>query len=191
MLWAAMKTKELKALFTASVSLGTLMSPPAAGASSAFGGPEPWNDDHNLALGRAWYGVSASPLGIGAANKTSPFWKHVLIAYHVIYKTLGGNVAPTSRRGKKPYRPRTDKALKNKWHAMLHDLNAFLACDIRASYIQRRSGASEEDFRIDAKLFYVEKWKKDFTFESTYDYLKSKKKWLRDQTQSARGIAAE
>ena len=167
------------------------MSPPAAGVSSAFGGPEPWNDVHNLALGRAWYGVSASPLGLGAANKKSPFWKHVLTAYHVIYRTLGGNVAPTPRRGKKPYRPRTDKALKNKWHTMLHDLNAFLACDIRASYIIRRSGATVENFRTDAKRFYVEKWRRDFTYETTYDYLKSKKKWLRDQAQSARGIAAE
>ena len=47
------------------------------------------------------------------------------------------------------------------------------------------------DFRTDAKRFYVEKWRKDLTYETTYDYLKSKKKLLRDQAQSARGIPAK
>ena len=59
---------------------------------------------------------------------------------------------------------------------MQHDINAFLACDIRASYVVRRSGASEKDLRDDALKFYAEKWQSKFIYELAYDFLKGKKK---------------
>ena len=69
---------------------------------------------------------------------------------------------------------------------MQHDINAFLACDIRASYVVRRSGASEKDLRDDALKFYAEKWRSKFIYELAYDFLKGEKKWLYDTAQSAR-----
>ena len=58
---------------------------------------------------------------------------------------------------------------------MLHDINAFLACDIRASYIVRKSRACELDFKVDAKRFYVERWRKEFCYEGASNFLKGQK----------------
>lgn len=54
-----------------------LMSPPVADDNSAFAGNEPWNVARTVALARAWYGVSATPLGNGAGNRKGNFWVHL------------------------------------------------------------------------------------------------------------------
>lgn len=160
--------------------------PPAAADDEEYGGNEPWNPDHTIALGKAWYGVSASPLGNGAGKKSVEFWVEILKVYHVKYAEISGTPGNTPRRGKKKYRPRTAAGLAKKWGQMLHDINQFLSCDIRATYVERRSGFDEEDMRNDARKFYVEKWGKTFTYEGAYNFLKGKKKWLHDTVQTAR-----
>ena len=108
------------------------------------------------------------------------FYDHVLIAFLIIYKKQGGiDVAPT-RKGRKPYRPRSAKGCKSKWGAMTTEINYFLACDIRATHTVRRLGATEAEFRKDARIFLVEKHTRDFLFEGPYDYLKGKTKWIVD-----------
>lgn len=166
------------------------MGPPAGDDDSLYAGNEPWNTNHTVALTRAWYAVGASPLGNGAGNKGKEFWIHVLKAYLIIYQRMGG-VESIPRRGTRPYRPRTERSLSTKWQAMLHDINMFLAADIKASFVIRRSGASEEDNRVDARKFYVEKWGKEFAFEDAYNVLKAKKKWLVDTVQTLRRENAE
>ena len=121
----------------------------------------------------AWYKVSASPLGNGTSQANLMFYDHLLIAFFIIYKKLGGTDAAPTRKGRKPYRPRSAKGCKNKCLAMNTEINYFLACDIRASHTVRRSGARLGDFRKDARKFYVEKYKSVFAFEGPYDYLKS------------------
>ena len=74
---------------------------------------------------------------------------------------------------------------------MQHDINAFLACDIRASYVVRRSGALEQDLRDDALKFYAEKWTGKFMYEDAYNFLKGKKKWFYDTAQAARKARKE
>ena len=157
-----------------------------AAVVTEYGGPEPWSDLHNLALCMAWYKVSASPLGNGTSQAELTFYDHVLIAFLIIYKNLGGIDAAPTRKGRKPYRPRSAKGCKNKWLGMNTEINYFLACDIRASFTVRRSGATLVDFRKDARKFYVEKYRGAFAFEGPYDYLKSKKKWLVDTAQHMR-----
>ena len=59
-------------------------------------------------------------------------------------------------------------------------INYFLACNIKASQVVRRSRAALNDFRKDARKFNVEKHTKVFAFEGPYNYLKTKKKWIVD-----------
>ena len=63
---------------------------------------------------------------------------------------------------------------------MLMEINYFLACDIKAGRVVWRSRAALDDFRKDARKFYVEKHTKVSTFEGPYIYLKTKKKWIVD-----------
>ena len=93
-----------------------------------------------------------------------------------------GGVVSSQRRGV-VYKPRTGKACKNKWQTMNKDVNRFLSCDILATHTKRRSGAGPAEFRVDALKYYVAKHKSVFKFESAYDYLKDKPKWLRDLAQ--------
>ena len=66
----------------------------------------------------------------------------------------------------------------------------FLACDVQSTHTEHRSGASEEDFRIDARKLYRARWDKDFMFERVYDFLKTLPKWLVDTAQHARTVAS-
>ena len=137
-------------------------------------GNEPWNPPHTVALAKAWYRVSACPFVTGAGKKKITFWDYGLIVYHTIYKR-DGSIVSTPKRSTQMYRPRTARSLYSKWQKMQHDINAFLACDIRASYVVRRSSASRKDLRDDAKKFYVEKWRSKFMYEDAYNFLKGKK----------------
>ena len=62
----------------------------------------------------------------------------------------------------------------------------FLACDIQATHTECNSGHSLEMFRENAKKYFKARWKKDFMFETVYDYLKHLPKWLIDTAQHAR-----
>ena len=86
---------------------------------------------------------------------------------------MGGIDAAPTRKGKKPYRPRSAKGCKSKWNGMNTEINYFLACDIKATYTVRRSGATEAEFRTDARKFFFEKHTRKFLFEGPHDYLKT------------------
>ena len=103
----------------------SVMSAPASATTSIYAGNAPWNPDHTVALARAYYGVSASPLGNGAGKRKMTFWDHGLIAYHIIFKRM--NVpAPTPRRGTKPYRPRTTMSDNIRSCAFITKINAYM-----------------------------------------------------------------
>ena len=98
---------------------------------------------------------------------------------------MGGTIAKP-RKGT-VYKLRTGKACKNKWQAMNREVCRFLACDILATHTYRRSGATAEDFRADARKYYLARHQSEFKFETAYDFLKDKPKWLRDLNQHAKG----
>ena len=89
----------------------------------------------------------------------------------------------TTQRAGVVYKVRTGKACKNKWQTMNKEVTRFLSCDILATHTRRRSGATEVEFRQDALKYYHARHKGEFKFESAYDYLKDKPKWLRDISQ--------
>ena len=51
-------------------------------ASHSVGGSEGWADLQTLALGKAWYHISANPAGVGAGRPLDGFFDLVLVAYH-------------------------------------------------------------------------------------------------------------
>ena len=147
----------------------------------SVGGSEQWNDLQTVALCMGWYHVSANSAGPGASQRLDPLFEKVLVGYNYFYKEMGG-VVSSQRRGV-VYKLRTGKACKNKWQTMNKDVSRFLSCDILATHTKRRSGAGPEEFRADALKYYVARHKGVFKFESAYDYLKDKPKWLRDVAQ--------
>ena len=101
-----------------------------------------------------------------------------LVAYHFFYKKLGG-VATKPKKGV-VCKARTGRACRNKWQAMNTCITKFLSCDVLATHTFRKSGSTPADFRKDAKKYYIERHDAEFKFETAYDYLKDKPKWLRD-----------
>ena len=67
-----------------------------------------------------------------------------------------------------------------------HEVGLFLEEDLRASYVEKKSGHSEQDFRKSALLFYAKKHGKEFEYEKCYNYLKGKGKFLLDFVQTLR-----
>ena len=76
------------------------------------------------------------------------------------------------------------------WSTMNLQVMRFLACDIQSTHTERRSVATEEGLRIDARKYYRAKWDKDFMFERMYEFLKTLPKWLVDTAQHARTVAS-
>ena len=116
------------------------------------------------------------PTSNGTSQKRDPFWEAVGVAYHACYKELGGT---DNSVGKKK---RNGKGCKNKWSTMNLRVMRFLACDIQATHTECKSGHSLEMFSENAKKYFKARWKKDFMFETVYDYLKDLPKWLIDTT---------
>ena len=105
-------------------------------------------------------------------------------AYHTCYKELGGVDSSTGKKR------RNGKSCKNKWGTMNLQVMRFLACDIQSTHTERKSGHGVEEFRSDAlKYFKSRHHNKDFAFQTVYDYLKDKPKWLIDTGQHARTAA--
>ena len=149
--------------------------------SHSVGGSEHWNVLQTVALCKGWYHVSSNPAGPGSSQRLDPLFEKVCVGYNHFYKEMGGVVAV--QRPGVVYRPRTGKACKNKWQTMNKEVTRFLSCDILATHTKRRSGATEAEFRKDALKYYQARHKGEFKFESAYDYLKDKPKWLRDISQ--------
>ena len=91
----------------------------------------------------------------------------------------------TAKRGKVS-KAKTAKGCKNKWQSMNKETMHFLSCDILASHTVRRSGATAAEFRADALEYYIKRHRGEFKFQTVYDYLKDKPKWLRDCAQQKR-----
>lgn len=56
----------------------------------------------------------------------------------------------------------------------------FMSCDVLATHTVRKSGVTLVDFRKDAKKYCIKRLSSEFKFETAYDYLKDKPKWLQD-----------
>ena len=59
----------------------------------------------------------------------------------------------------------------------------FLSCDVLSSHTIKKSGETPENFKADALKYYLQRHHHDFKFETAYDYLKDKPRWLRDAAQ--------
>lgn len=97
-----------------------------------------------------------------------------------------GNYNSKSKRTGKLYKPWTAMALQKRYIPIAREVGMFMAEDIRASYIEKKSGHSEEDHRLSAHNFYNTKWNKKFEFELCYNFLKGKGKFLIDFVQTLR-----
>ena len=146
--------------------------------ATSVGGAEHWNDLQTKALCMAWYHVSANPAGKGTSQTKDELFEGVVVAYHCFYKKLGG-VPPKPRKGVIS-KVRTGKACRTKWQTMNTCVTKFLSCDVLSSHTLRKSGATPKDFRADALEYYIKRHHHEFKFESAYDYLKDKPRWLRD-----------
>ena len=129
----------------------------------------------------AWYHVSANPARKGTSQTRDVLFESVLVAYHFFYKKLGG-VPPKPKKGVVP-KIRTGKGCRTKWQSMNTCVTKFLACDILSTHTIRKSGATPAMFRADALKYYIKWHRSEFKFETAYDYLKNKPKWLRDIRQ--------
>ena len=65
-------------------------------------------------------------------------------------------------------------------------VNRFISIYLRARYVIKKSGATEENFMADAHMFYLYKYKKPFIFVEEFFFLKTKKKYMLDTAQVAR-----
>lgn len=144
--------------------------------ASSVGGSEHWSDLQTKALCMAWYHVSAQPGGKGTSQTRDALFATVLLAYHYFYKKLGG-VPPKPKKGVVP-KDRTGEGCRTKWQSMNTCVTKFLACDILSSHTLRKSGATPANFREDALKCFIERHHHEFKFETAYDYLKDKTKWL-------------
>ena len=149
--------------------------------ATAVGGAEHWSDLQTVALCMAWYHVSANPADKGTSQTRELLFEKVLVAYHYFFSDLGG--VPAKPKKGVPFKTRTGKACKNKWGTMNTCVMKFLACDNLATHTIRKSGATPKEFRTDARKYYEKRHKAVFKYESAYDYLKDKPKWLRDYSQ--------
>ena len=159
------------------------------GACTQYARNEPWKNPQETCSTRAWYSVSASPIGNGTSMTKNDFWETGLIVYHKFCKDIK-IVSSTPKRSALPFRPRTARALQTKWADIQLKCNQFLREDHRASNIEFQSGGTEDDYRAAALNFYAEKYREVFDLEHYYDFLKSKPKWLLDTAQEARDRAA-
>ena len=94
-------------------------------------------------------------------------------------------------RSKLLYRPRTALALQKHYKPIAEKVGKFMAEDIRASEIEKKSGHSVEQHRISALKSYLDKHKEPFEHELCYDFLKGRGKFLIDFVQTLRNDYAE